>query len=300
MFKRARFANAMLLLSAALVMPVHADVSTRVRILDSINPASFTGAFETRDKSDPSVVTDTLTRDDAFSLATSFASANLATGELKVNATGIPRQFFHNGAFAQATATATDVLTIVGPDSTAIPIAILLTVDGTLSTPSASAGAGTAFSFVRGGLSVDGPAAIETAELQRRTVYDAAGIISGGELTALRDWAGAAPLPGTDQYELVLRHEAMVVPNVGFDFLSEIFVSATYTASGPTAPLPGAQLLVDFGNTAIITVELPSGYSLESASGVFLTTPIPEASTWSMILAGLGLLAIAHLRRRTS
>jgi hypothetical protein len=51
---------------------------------------------------------------------------------------------------------------------------------------------------------------------------------------------------------------------------------------------------------ATIGIGLPPGYSLASASGVFLTSPIPEPSSWLLCLAGgallLGRKAIASAR----
>jgi MYXO-CTERM domain-containing protein len=67
----------------------------------------------------------------------------------------------------------------------------------------------------------------------------------------------------------------------------------------------GADLDVDcrsgssclFGNSASFSFgALPTGLAMSSASGVFLTAPVPEPQTWLMWAAGL--LALASLRRR--
>jgi hypothetical protein len=44
--------------------------------------------------------------------------------------------------------------------------------------------------------------------------------------------------------------------------------------------------------SATIGIGLPPGYSLASASGVFLTSPIPEPSSWILCLAGGALLFV--------
>jgi hypothetical protein len=54
----------------------------------------------------------------------------------------------------------------------------------------------------------------------------------------------------------------------------------------------------NFGNTAKFSFDpLPYGLSFTSASGVFLTTPIPEPETWTMLVVGLGLVGFAARRR---
>ena len=49
----------------------------------------------------------------------------------------------------------------------------------------------------------------------------------------------------------------------------------------------------DFSNTAFVTLSLPEGNTFSSASGVFLTTAVPEPS--SLALSGLGIVCVSGI-----
>lgn len=74
-----------------------------------------------------------------------------------------------------------------------------------------------------------------------------------------------------------------------------------YFSSSATVGAGGWDL--DFGNTMSIYVRLPSGVTMESASGVFLSqagvSPIPEPGSWALTAFGLGLLGLRSCRRRS-
>ena len=61
---------------------------------------------------------------------------------------------------------------------------------------------------------------------------------------------------------------------------------------------PGSR--IDFGNSAYLDISLPESATFSSASGEFLATPVPEASTFGMMALGLaaGLWQAVHGRRR--
>lgn len=52
----------------------------------------------------------------------------------------------------------------------------------------------------------------------------------------------------------------------------------------------------DFSHTARFDWDLPEGVTFESASGQFMTTPVPEPATWAMTLLGLALVPAARRR----
>lgn len=72
------------------------------------------------------------------------------------------------------------------------------------------------------------------------------------------------------------------------------------TVSGYTfakaAAGPYASATSDFDHTATLSIDMPSGYTFTSQSGVLLS--VPEPSTWLSMLAGLGLVAMGAAGRR--
>jgi hypothetical protein len=74
---------------------------------------------------------------------------------------------------------------------------------------------------------------------------------------------------------------------------AELYTSASAVFSQTGG---GWNASADFGNTLHFNWELPDGVTVSSASGRFMTAPVPEPATWAM--AGAGLLALGWLQRR--
>ena len=76
-----------------------------------------------------------------------------------------------------------------------------------------------------------------------------------------------------------------------FDLQASLFTSNV---------VPGSR--IDFGNSAYLDIRLPEAAVFTSASGQFLTTPVPEPGTFGLMAAGLAavLWPVASQRRRQS
>lgn len=92
-----------------------------------------------------------------------------------------------------------------------------------------------------------------------------------------------APLTLAGVVDGKLRVQGLVTPNLGFTFSAAIDLQTFIYPVGLNAE-------IDASHTARVSYTLPSGYTLGSASGVFLTA-VPEPSTAALALAGGLLLA---------
>lgn len=56
----------------------------------------------------------------------------------------------------------------------------------------------------------------------------------------------------------------------------------------------------DYSHTGLIDLSLPAGVTYTSASGVFLSSSVPEPASWAMTIGGIMLLACLAVKRRNS
>ncbi|KQW52205.1 MULTISPECIES: PEP-CTERM sorting domain-containing protein [unclassified Roseateles] len=82
---------------------------------------------------------------------------------------------------------------------------------------------------------------------------------------------------------------------------SRFFIYAELYTSAVALPYPGSpNTSADFGNTLHFNWTLPDGVTTSSASGQFMTSAVPEPSSWAMSGAGLLLLSWLLRRRRAA
>ena len=96
----------------------------------------------------------------------------------------------------------------------------------------------------------------------------------------------------TDPHQLhaLLSVTAMAIPG------SPIVLTGNATARAAAGPF--ASVTADFDHTATLSIEAPAGYVFTSQSGVLLTTPVPEPSSWWLLATGLIVLAAIRWRRQ--
>jgi hypothetical protein len=120
------------------------------------------------------------------------------------------------------------------------------------------------------------------------------------DITPYAAWTG----PG-DAFEVTLLHRILgpVFPGAisSIPLSAELWTVANGSDGPGSVPYPGAPFPVsissDFSGTAQLQIALGSGYTYSSESGVLLTSAVPAPPTIWSIAAALGSLSL-HLRRR--
>ena len=205
--------------------------------------------------------------------ADTFAAAALATGGLKVagGTSALPADPQSSVLNAQMSiARLREQITVVFPKNATDTIDVTLTmaVTGTI-TPSSLHG---------------NPGA--QAQFQ---AFDSRGL--GGGVG--RQWTspGAVSDTLTDTFVLVGQVDLGDRWQTTLDLQASLF---TYNV------VPGSR--IDFGNSAYLGIQLPASAVFTSASGEFLTTPVPEPATFGLMAVGLAAVvwpAVSRRRRPT-
>lgn len=181
----------------------------------------------------------------------------------------------------------TELITISGL-GVAVPIDIYMKVEGEVF----ANGAGT-------GITADIGGASATASLSLIGVS----LVSGFSTSSLQIMADANNNP------LVLPSVNVIDPTPNGGILhvtASVTNGSQFSLSGGVGvrvdapPAKFAQAVADFSHTAYLMISLPAGYSWEASQAGFLSAPaypVPEAGTWSMMLAGLSALGVVTVRR---
>ncbi|WP_294540779.1 PEP-CTERM sorting domain-containing protein [uncultured Rhodoblastus sp.] len=210
------------------------------------------------------------------------SSASLPSGSLHVLAVST-----NSGFAASATAQLVDYVTFHVTGASPAVVDVRVTLDGTVTGVSPSAGGYSSdLSFSFGG------------------AFDYhASLNGGGDGYGFQGWSGYQPIygwgpSGTSQQDQWKYYKASG-STTGFVWDGQLYVTNgenllldmilnTTTGGGATA---------DFLNTAKLSLGLPGGVTFTSASGVLLTASAPEPSTWALMLLGFASLSYAGYRR---
>lgn len=215
--------------------------------------------------------------------------ANLATGRMGLKVAATPYVPVLGGPVAAASTYLWDMLKVTGPGNALVPVTFTLQFDALLYFSSLQASQGgylhltTYFGF--GGVNQD------LVEVERVLLKDETGAATTDTIDC---WGNCSsfnqPLTTAGVVDTTLQFTALLSQDVNHSFQAYVngWMSTSIDAVG----------VIDALNTAQLSVALPADYSLSSASGVFLTSPVPEPAPWMLML--LGGAAWLHRRRAES
>ena len=190
--------------------------------------------------------------------STASAYGDLRTGKVGAFAGTTP------SGYAAASASISDTLSFTIPGanaSTITPLRYLVSLHAT------SADAETVFAFGGGGN------------------YTMFGRLNQPYYINPIGWASASSwMDGTTRYFDLTYNLVGADPTVGIGMTLEA--------------LAGLGSVTDFSNTAGISIIAPAGVTFTSQSGVFLSGAVPEPSSWTMLIAGFGVVGAMVRRRR--
>lgn len=87
------------------------------------------------------------------------------------------------------------------------------------------------------------------------------------------------------------------LPSFDLAFAFNVLANTPYKLTSDLNAIGSNNMSIFFNNTATMSFDLAPGMSMSSRSGAFLT-PVPEPSSWALMVSGIGLLAWLTGRRR--
>jgi hypothetical protein len=248
------------------------------------------GEFPPTNFSNPVVVEASRHVDTTSLLADLWGAADLRDGTVRAKMTTTPVTVYQSSPIAITAVSITDDLHVVGPGTAPVPMTMTLDVDALLSiNPALGPSSLESLNFHATLLGLGQPP--KEMRVIRIKSIDENGVVNQDDIVCQWDCGLLdEPLTLAGVVNGKLRVQGLVVPNTPFTFSATVDMQTFIYPVGLTAE-------IDASHTARVSYTLPAGYTLGSASGVFLTAPVPEPSTTALALAGGALLA-GLLRRR--
>ncbi len=272
--RRALYMLQALTAMAALACTTSAFADAYVNVFAGAGNLQATGPFTASQQT---------TANTAFLAGDAFASANLNTGTLRASITATSFQIYINGGVANATSVLTDDLYFHGLGST-VTVSFFMHVDGTFA---AAGGASAGWTTADGAMTLEGYGDPTGGQLTLSRVFGPGTDTLTGSVTGS---AGSFLNKTLNSVDSMMVVTATVPTEIRIPFRSQIQLANRGLPAGMT-------MAADFAHTAQITAVVPAGYSFTSASGHFLTTPVPEPTSAVLMLAGCA--ALAWRRRAT-
>ncbi|MEO5733685.1 MAG: PEP-CTERM sorting domain-containing protein [Rubrivivax sp.] len=215
---------------------------------------------------------------------------SLATGAMGLKVAATPFVPLLSGPVGSAAVDLWDTLRISGPGTAPVLVTFTLELDAALyfnplqGSQAARMFLGANFGF--GGINERG------IEVERAQSKDENGAVT---VDTIQCWGSCSgfnqPLTTAGVIDATLQFTALLSQSINLPFHARL-QGNVYTSIGAVG-------VVDALNTAQLSVSLPAGYTLSSASGAFLTSPVPEPSSWTLMLLGAAAIC-RHRTRRLS
>lgn len=224
-------------------------------------------------------------------LADLWAAADLRDGTVRAKMTATPVTVYQSSPIAITAVSITDDLHVIGPGTAPVPMTMTLDLDALLPINPALGANGHESLIFRATMSALGAPTKEIRVLRSKSL-DGNGAVTQDDIVCQWDCSlldEPLTLAGVVNGKLMV--QGLVAPNTSFTFWATVELQTYIYPVGLSAQ-------IDASHTARVSYSLPTGYTLGSQSGVFLTAAVPEPSTAILTLAGGALLA-GLLRRRS-